>query len=141
MSIITDTVASRRMVARSLVPSNVQALESQGLEVSNLDGIEYRVAGKAAFFPKNGFWRFLDGSRQGYGASRLIPALSGPVAPARASSPIADELVGALRSRQKRKPEKPAAIRDSTAPDPDRSCVAAEVAAGDSSSRLPAVWS
>jgi hypothetical protein len=134
MNVIDDTVQSRRLVARSLVPSNVKALEIAGLEVSNLDGIEYRVAGRVAFFPKNGFWRFIDGSRQGYGASRLIPALAEP-------API-DPMIAKLR-KPRRNSEKPVTGRDSARVELETTELhqcAESVTGPRSSTLLPGVW-
>jgi hypothetical protein len=100
VNLIIDSVQSRRMIARTIVPCNIRALESKGLTVTDLDGIKYRVADRVSFFPRNGFWRFLDGSRQGYGASRLISALATPAQ--------LDPMIERLR-KPKIKSEKPAA--------------------------------
>lgn len=116
MNVIIDSVQSRRMIARTIVPCNIRALESKGLTVTDLDGIEYRVADKVAFFPRNGFWRFLDGSRQGYGASRLIPALAGLALQAEhMAKPTLDPMVERLRKPEKKNSEKPVTGRDSVA--------------------------
>jgi hypothetical protein len=136
MNVITDTVENRRAIARYVVPSNVQALRSLGHACESVDGNEYRVAGKVAFFPKNGFWRFLDGSRQGYGASRLIPELTlgaalAAMVPPETTLVIIDTLVDHL--------QKPATGRDSPHSRPDDSQLGAESVAGPSSSLLPLV--
>lgn len=131
---ISDSVENRRRLARSLVPSNLQALRQLGMVCESVDGDEYRVAGKVAFFPKIGFWRFLDGSRQGYGAGRLIPELllgDALAAPAVEPTPSVATVVHL---------PKPAAGRDSDANAKTSNVpVIAESAAGPSSRLLPAV--
>jgi hypothetical protein len=134
MNVILDSVHSRRTIARTIVPCNIRALESKGLTVTDLDGIQFCVADRAVFYPRNGFWRFLDGSRQGYGASRLIPALSAPAA--------LDPMIEALRRPEKKKSQKPAAGRDHVPAELEATELHQHVesAAGPTSSKLPGVW-
>lgn len=144
---MSDDIKVRRMIAR-LVQPRLAALTDNNLSIDSSDGIMYRVAGRAVFYPIIGYWRLIDESRRGYGVKQLIVALTEP--PVRPPS-IADELIERLRQKHRKKTEakfeKPATGRDSGAAS-DRTAepttaisdaVIAESAAGASSTPLPLV--
>ena len=72
MNAITDTVASRRLRSRSLVPSRVDALKQAHVQHTLLDGDHYRVEERFEFFAATGYWRSLDGKVRGYNVGSLI---------------------------------------------------------------------
>lgn len=55
-------------------PPAIAMLARAGLDVEQIDAKQYRVGGEIGFWPQTGYWRAIDGSRQGYGVRTLIAA-------------------------------------------------------------------
>lgn len=54
----------------------------RNIDVVEVDKLQWKVAGRFGFWPATGYWRELEGGRQGYGTRTLIAAINTPAQPA-----------------------------------------------------------